>query len=108
MGSSRHGFVPPQFALKHKEFAHLREVKMFPNALNPHKEEARALVRAMIDRVMELHRDLRWFHIGCDEVRRGPGRCCESRAVPLHRSGAQGRVWVGFRAQEIPAESQSR
>lgn len=68
MGSSRHGFVPPQFALKHKEFAHLREVKMFPNALNPHKEEARALVRAMIDRVMELHRDLRWFHIGCDEV----------------------------------------
>lgn len=80
MGSSRHGFVPPQFALKHKEFAHLREVKMFPNALNPHKEEARALVRAMIDRVMELHRDLRWFHIGCDEVRRGPGRCCESRA----------------------------
>ncbi|XP_032304102.1 hexosaminidase D isoform X2 [Coturnix japonica] len=57
-----------EFALKHEQFAHLREVKMFPNALNPHKEEARALVRAMIDRVMELHRDLRWFHIGCDEV----------------------------------------
>ncbi|XP_048821204.1 hexosaminidase D [Lagopus muta] len=57
-----------EFALKHKEFAHLREVKLFPNALNPHKEESRALVRAMIDRVMELHRDLRWFHIGCDEV----------------------------------------
>ncbi|XP_021270231.1 hexosaminidase D [Numida meleagris] len=57
-----------EFALKHEEFAHLREVKMFPNALNPHKEEARALVRAMIDRVMELHRGLRWFHIGCDEV----------------------------------------
>ncbi|XP_052544294.1 hexosaminidase D isoform X2 [Tympanuchus pallidicinctus] len=57
-----------EFALKHKEFAHLREVKLFPNALNPHKEEALALVRAMIDRVMELHRDLRWFHIGCDEV----------------------------------------
>ncbi|KAM6194080.1 LOW QUALITY PROTEIN: hexosaminidase D [Sarcoramphus papa] len=57
-----------EFVLKHKEFAHLREVKMFPNALNPHKEESRALVRAMIDQVMALHEDLKWFHIGCDEV----------------------------------------
>ncbi|XP_026716908.1 hexosaminidase D isoform X2 [Athene cunicularia] len=57
-----------EFVLKHKEFAHLREVKAFPNALNPHKEESRALVRAMIDQVMALHEDLKWFHIGCDEV----------------------------------------
>lgn len=57
-----------QFVLKHKEFAHLREVKMFPNALNPHKEESRALVKAMIDQVMALHEDVKWFHIGCDEV----------------------------------------
>ncbi|XP_037265971.1 hexosaminidase D isoform X3 [Falco rusticolus] len=57
-----------EFVLKHKEFAHLREVKVFPNALNPHKEESRALVKAMIDQVMALHEDLKWFHIGCDEV----------------------------------------
>ncbi|XP_074967167.1 hexosaminidase D isoform X1 [Phalacrocorax aristotelis] len=57
-----------EFVLKHKEFAHLREVKMFPNALNPHKEESRALVKAMIDQVMALHEDVKWFHIGCDEV----------------------------------------
>ncbi|XP_054702505.1 hexosaminidase D isoform X5 [Grus americana] len=57
-----------QFVLKHREFAHLREVKAFPNALNPHKEESRALVKAMIDQVMALHEDLKWFHIGCDEV----------------------------------------
>ncbi|XP_010080716.1 PREDICTED: hexosaminidase D [Pterocles gutturalis] len=57
-----------QFVLKHQEFASLREVKGFPNALNPHKEESRALVRAMIDQVMALHGDLEWFHIGCDEV----------------------------------------
>ncbi|XP_074702929.1 hexosaminidase D isoform X1 [Strix aluco] len=57
-----------EFVLKHKEFAHLREVKAFPNALNPHKEESQALVRAMIDQVMALHEDLKWFHIGCDEV----------------------------------------
>ncbi|XP_064890683.1 hexosaminidase D isoform X6 [Columba livia] len=57
-----------EFVLKHKEFAHLREVKVFPNALNPHKEESRALVKAMIDQVMALHEDVKWFHIGCDEV----------------------------------------
>ncbi|XP_064006955.1 hexosaminidase D isoform X2 [Pogoniulus pusillus] len=57
-----------EFVLKHQEFAHLREVKAFPNALNPHKEESRALVKAMIDQVMALHEDLEWFHIGCDEV----------------------------------------
>ncbi|XP_063208305.1 hexosaminidase D isoform X1 [Chroicocephalus ridibundus] len=57
-----------EFVLKHKEFAHLREVKVFPNALNPHKEESLALVKAMIDQVMALHKDLKWFHIGCDEV----------------------------------------
>ncbi|XP_025976336.2 hexosaminidase D isoform X2 [Dromaius novaehollandiae] len=57
-----------EFVLKHKEFSHLREVKTFPNALNPHKEESRALVKAMIDHIMALHEDLKWFHIGCDEV----------------------------------------
>ncbi|XP_071619961.1 hexosaminidase D isoform X2 [Heliangelus exortis] len=57
-----------EFVLKHKEFSHLREVKVFPNALNPHKEESRALVKAMIDQVMALHEDVKWFHIGCDEV----------------------------------------
>ncbi|XP_039572138.1 hexosaminidase D isoform X2 [Passer montanus] len=57
-----------EFVLKHREFAHLREVKELPNALNPHKEESLALVKAMIDQVMALHEDLQWFHIGCDEV----------------------------------------
>ncbi|XP_053816756.1 hexosaminidase D isoform X3 [Vidua chalybeata] len=57
-----------EFVLKHREFAHLREVKALPNALNPHKEESLALVKAMIDQVMALHEDLQWFHIGCDEV----------------------------------------
>lgn len=59
-------------------------MKLFPNALNPHMEESRALVRAMIDRVMELHRDLRWFHIGCDEVRRGPGAAVTAEHIHLN------------------------
>uniref|UniRef100_A0A8D0EEQ9 Hexosaminidase D n=1 Tax=Salvator merianae TaxID=96440 RepID=A0A8D0EEQ9_SALMN len=57
-----------EFVLKHKEFSHLREVGMFPNALNPHKEESLRLVSTMIEQVIALHDDLRWFHIGCDEV----------------------------------------
>uniref|UniRef100_A0A6I8SDM2 beta-N-acetylhexosaminidase n=1 Tax=Xenopus tropicalis TaxID=8364 RepID=A0A6I8SDM2_XENTR len=57
-----------EFVLKHKEFAHLREVEAFPNTLNPHKEQSLPLVQAMIGQVMELHPDARWLHVGSDEV----------------------------------------
>uniref|UniRef100_A0A8D0GJD9 Hexosaminidase D n=1 Tax=Sphenodon punctatus TaxID=8508 RepID=A0A8D0GJD9_SPHPU len=57
-----------EFVLKHEEFAHLREVATFPNALNPHREESLVLVGAMIEQVAALHGGLRWFHIGADEV----------------------------------------
>ncbi|GAB1297202.1 Hexosaminidase D [Apodemus speciosus] len=57
-----------EFVLKHAAFAHLREVAPFPNTLNPHEAESLALVRAMIDQILELHGDVRWLHIGCDEV----------------------------------------
>lgn len=60
--------VSPQFVLKHKALAHLREVALFPNTLNPHEAESLALVGAMISQVMELHPGARWLHIGCDEV----------------------------------------
>ncbi|KAM6164684.1 hexosaminidase D [Rhynchocyon petersi] len=57
-----------EFVLKHQEFAHLREVALFPNTLNPHEAESLALVGAMVDQVMELHDRARWLHMGCDEV----------------------------------------
>ncbi|KAM7068156.1 hexosaminidase D isoform 1-T1 [Molossus nigricans] len=57
-----------EFVLKHQALAHLREVALFPNTLNPHEAESLALVGAMIDQVMELHPGARWLHIGCDEV----------------------------------------
>lgn len=57
-----------QFVLKHSAFAHLREVALFPNTLNPHKAESLALVSAMIDQVLGLHKGTCWLHIGCDEV----------------------------------------
>ncbi|XP_069808219.1 hexosaminidase D isoform X2 [Dendropsophus ebraccatus] len=57
-----------EFVLKHKEFAHLREVPTYPNSLNPHKEESHQLLHVMIRQVMELHPGIRWLHIGSDEV----------------------------------------
>ena len=57
-----------QFVLKHEALAHLREVALFPNTLNPHEAESLALVGAMISQVMELHPGARWLHVGCDEV----------------------------------------
>lgn len=66
--------VSLQFVLKHEALAHLREVALFPNTLNPHEAEALALVGAMVSQVMELHPGARWFHVGCDEV--GPSMLC--------------------------------
>ncbi|XP_036052147.1 hexosaminidase D isoform X3 [Onychomys torridus] len=57
-----------EFVLKHTAFAHLREVALFPNTLNPHEAESLALVKDMIDQILELHRGVRWLHIGCDEA----------------------------------------
>ncbi|XP_069510706.1 hexosaminidase D [Ambystoma mexicanum] len=57
-----------EFVLKHQQFSHLREMENFPNALNPHKEESLQLVGAMLRQVMDAHRNVKWFHIGADEV----------------------------------------
>ncbi|XP_041072959.1 hexosaminidase D-like isoform X1 [Carcharodon carcharias] len=57
-----------EFVLKHKTFSHLREMKSFPNSLNPHKKESMELVKSMIDQIMAIHTDLKWMHIGSDEV----------------------------------------
>lgn len=64
--------MSPQFVLKHEALAHLREVALFPNTLNPHEAESLALVSAMVDQVMELHPGARWLHVGCDEVGASP------------------------------------
>ncbi|XP_056406471.1 hexosaminidase D [Hyla sarda] len=57
-----------EFVLKHKEFAHLREVPTYPNSLNPHREESHQLLHGMIRQMMEHHPGIRWLHIGSDEV----------------------------------------
>lgn len=94
--------------LKHKEFAHLREMRMFPNTLNPHKEESRVLVKAMIDHVMALHEDLKWFHIGCDEVGLFWSLEVFITVARVETSAFQwcpGHVQVVFWGQEAPARA---
>lgn len=71
--------------LKHEALAHLREVALFPNTLNPHEAESLALVGAMVDQVLELHPGARWLHIGCDEVGAASGLCPQVHRLPcLH------------------------
>ncbi|GBM82078.1 Hexosaminidase D [Araneus ventricosus] len=57
-----------EFALKLKEFRELREVDDFPQAICPSRNESFSLVENIIDQVMAMHPNIRWLHVGCDEV----------------------------------------
>ncbi|XP_007652522.1 hexosaminidase D isoform X2 [Cricetulus griseus] len=84
-----------EFVLKHAAFVHLREVALFPNTLNPHEAESLALVKDMIDQILELHRGVRWLHIGCDEA-------VASHVVSQH-PGTTPLVWDDM-LRDIPQE----
>eukprot|EP00058_Branchiostoma_floridae_P009883 XP_002595371.1 hypothetical protein BRAFLDRAFT_69200 [Branchiostoma floridae] len=57
-----------EFVLKHDKFRHLREVDMYPMALCPSNAESLVVVKKMIDQVMAAHPDVKYLHIGADEV----------------------------------------
>lgn len=57
-----------EFVLKHEKFRHLREVPRYPMTLCPVQEESFTLVTSMVDQVLRLHPESKWFHIGADEV----------------------------------------
>ncbi|XP_074637845.1 hexosaminidase D-like isoform X2 [Acropora palmata] len=57
-----------EFVLKHKQFAHLRETAKYTNSICPNDPESAELVKKMIGQVAELHRGIKWFHVGADEV----------------------------------------
>lgn len=61
-------FGHAEFALKHKEFASLREVPDSPQAVCPSLNTTMHFIRQMIDQVMSVHHGIRFIHIGCDEV----------------------------------------
>lgn len=70
--STRYLLSPPpiqKFVLKHERYHHLREVREFPNSLNPRDPDSVALVQKMVGQVLDAHPEAQWFHMGADEVR---------------------------------------
>eukprot|EP00112_Aurelia_sp_Birch-Aquarium-sp1_P019757 Seg495.12 transcript_id=Seg495.12/GoldUCD/mRNA.D3Y31 product="Hexosaminidase D" protein_id=Seg495.12/GoldUCD/D3Y31 len=57
-----------EFVLKHKLFAHLRELEENPMALCPSNEESLPLIQSLIEQIVTEHDDLKYLHIGGDEV----------------------------------------
>lgn len=57
-----------EFVLKLPEFRHVREVDEHPTALCPSRNDSFTVVSTIVDQVLELHPNVKWLHIGCDEV----------------------------------------
>ncbi|XP_064179321.1 hexosaminidase D isoform X2 [Anguilla rostrata] len=57
-----------EFVLKHREFWELRELPCVLGTLNPHRDHSVKLVLQLVRQVLELHPDIRFLHIGADEV----------------------------------------
>jgi hexosaminidase len=57
-----------EFVLKLEEFAPLREVPRYMQVLCPTNNESQVVINDMIDQVMSLHPNIKYFHIGSDEV----------------------------------------
>ncbi|CAG9773073.1 unnamed protein product [Ceutorhynchus assimilis] len=57
-----------EFALKYKEFAHIREVPGSPQALCPSRNSSLDFIKELIKQILDLHPSTKYLHIGCDEV----------------------------------------
>jgi hexosaminidase len=57
-----------EFALKHSEWAKLREVPGSPQALCPNRNGSLDFVKEMVSQLIALHPKIKHLHIGCDEV----------------------------------------
>lgn len=68
-----------EFVLKHKEFAGLRAVKKVSTSICPLNEKSVPLIKKLVDQVLEMHPNLKWIHLGGDEVWniRNCDRCVE-------------------------------
>jgi hexosaminidase len=57
-----------EFVLKLEPYVSLREVRRYPQVVCPTNNRSTELIRDMIDQIMELHPDIKYLHIGSDEV----------------------------------------
>lgn len=57
-----------EFILKHEQWRSLREVEAYPSSMCPLNSGAMPLVRSLIKQIVNFHPDLKYIHIGADEV----------------------------------------
>jgi hexosaminidase len=57
-----------EFVLKLKEFSDLRENSRYPQVITPCIKKTYTVLFSMIDQYLNLHPNIRFFHIGQDEV----------------------------------------
>ena len=57
-----------EFVLKHEEFKDLRARKDVSTSICPLDKRSLPLVKSLIDQIVDSHPDLKWIHLGGDEV----------------------------------------
>ncbi|CAF0751479.1 unnamed protein product [Didymodactylos carnosus] len=57
-----------EYVLKLKEFMHLREDVRYPQVITPCLKESYTVLFDMLDQMLNLHPDIDYLHLGCDEV----------------------------------------
>ena len=74
-----------EFILKLKEFSHLRDNEDMPESICACHDQSMPLIQTYIDQVMSLHPDVKYLHVGCDEVYH-MGECASCMAQGLSRT----------------------
>ncbi|XP_072168395.1 hexosaminidase D-like [Diadema setosum] len=75
-----------EFVLKHAQFHSLREDPEDARSVCPSNPDSLKLVQSMLDQVLEYHPEVKYFHIGADEVwmKRRCQKCIERIQETFH------------------------
>lgn len=57
-----------EFVLKYKEYVNLRDMSDNPQVISPTQPDSYQLIFAMLSQIRNLHGDIQYIHLGCDEV----------------------------------------
>ena len=82
-----------EFVLKHPKFSYIREGMDNIKNLNPAHSDSFPVVKEMIDQMLSLHPNVKYLHIGCDEVY-VMGRSKESRELMIQNGHDRGGLFL--------------
>lgn len=57
-----------EFVLKLQDYQNLREVPAYPQVVCPSNNATQILLRQIVDQIVAMHPNIKWLHIGSDEV----------------------------------------